>query len=118
MRALWLITALLGMTAATLTWIIGFPLAAVAYAGSVPTTTLALAMGVGSYLLTNKRHRRWSWLLVAVPLAIGPFLRGAWMYFVEGPLEIGLACLLCALIAALTEPRARSARSAEGGDDG
>jgi drug/metabolite transporter (DMT)-like permease len=104
-RGLWFLAALLGMSAATLTWLIGFPLAAVSYAASVPTTTLALLMGLGSYLLGHPRHRRWSWLLILFGLVVGPLVRGAWLYFLEGPLELGIVTLLCVLVAALTEPR-------------
>jgi hypothetical protein len=113
---LWLIAGLLGMTAGTLTWTIGFRLATVSYAGSFPTTTLALMMGVGGFLMTDRRHRRWSWILVLVSLVIGPLLRGAEIYFLEGPFEVGLLCLICAGIAALTSPRKR--REEDGGTDG
>jgi drug/metabolite transporter (DMT)-like permease len=101
-KALWMVAGLLGMTAGTLTWTIGFRVATVSYAASVPTTTLALMMGFGGYLMTERRHRRWSWILVVLSLALGPFVRGAWQYFLEGPIELGLLCLMCAGVAALT----------------
>jgi len=102
---MWLIAGLIGMTGGTLTWTIGFRVAVVSFAGSVPTTTLALMMGIGGFLMTDRRHRRWSWILVLASMIIGPFLRGASEYFIEGPLEIGALCLLFAGLAALTSPR-------------
>jgi hypothetical protein len=105
LNPLWLIAGLLGMTAGTLTWTIGFRLATVSYAGSFPTTTLALLMGIGGFLMTDRRRQRWSWILVAVSLVLGPFLRGAEVYFLEGPMEVGLLCLICAGIAAFTTRR-------------
>ena len=115
MNPLWLVGGLLGMTAATLTWVIGFHVAVVSYAGSFPTTTLALAMGVGGFLMTDRRHRRWSWVMVLASLALGPFLRGASQYFLEGPLEIGLLSLLFAALASLTSPR-KKAKESDGTD--
>ncbi len=112
----WAVAGLLGLTAGTLTWIIGFPLAAVAFAASLPTTTLALLLGLGGYLMWDRRHRRWSWSLVLVALIVGPFVRGASKDFMSGPLEIGAVCLLAALVASATTRRPKSAPT-EGGDD-
>jgi len=114
---MWLIAGLLGMTGATLTWTIGFRLAAVSYAGSVPTTTLALLMGIGGFLMTDKRYRRWSWILVLLATLAGPFLRGASDYFLEGPIEFGALSLLLAGLAALTtRGRKPETREGTGGD--
>ena len=114
MNGWWVVAGLLGLTAGTLTWIIGFPLAAVAYAASLPTTTLALLMLLGGYFMWDKRLRRWGWIPVLIAVVLGPFVRGAQKYFLSGPMEIGVLCLLAALIASATT---RPPKASDGGDD-
>lgn len=113
---MWLIAGLLGMTGGLLTWTIGFRLATVSFAGSFPTTTLALMMGGGAYLMTDRRHRRWSWILILIAIVIGPFVRGAWQYFIEGPLEFGLLALLFAAFGGILSLRRKP--PARDGEDG
>ncbi len=107
MKGLWLVAGLLGLTAATLTWIIGFPLATGSYAASLPTTTLALVIGMGAILMWDKRYRRWAWIAVLVGAGLGPFVRGASRYFLSGPLELCVLCLIFVMLAALTTPRSK-----------
>ena len=70
--------SLLGMSAAMLTWVIGFR---IGQHESFFSTTLALLIGLGGVLQAYDRHWRWAWSLEAAALPIGFGLNPISPYF-------------------------------------
>jgi hypothetical protein len=102
-RVLQTLAALLGFTAAGLTWVIGFRVTA---HESFLSTTVALLIGLGAVGLLHEVRWRWSWILELVGLFLGFYFNPISPYF-PMPSVFLAGSLLLTLAVALTAPRRR-----------